>query len=307
MENPIQPIRFNISSKSWFLTYPRCLLDKEVVKQLLEDKGRPIKGGVVARELHEDGTPHIHVYLVLENAYNCKNPSYWDLQEYHGNYQSCKSATAVVKYVKKDKDYLEFGDLDFAAKMAAKEGHRAYVGKRLMTDNLIDVVQDHPELLFGLKKLSQDIDYYKSLQLRPLPTCEGFIPNSLGVLMPIRTDKQRHYWIYSSKPNKGKTTFLLALDKAYRCSWYSLQENFQSIKPDSQFILLDEYSVAHLKVTQLNSMCDGTYQYPTKGGSPVTTPGVILILVGNKKMEECYTNPENHLLLKARFNLICLD
>jgi len=270
-------------------------------------KGRPITGGVIARELHEDGTPHIHVYLLLPARFNCRNPRYWDLADLHGNYQSAKSYTAVVRYIKKDNDYLEFGDLDLEAKLESKTHHRRYLGKRLQQEPLDDIVRDHPELMFGLKKLAQDVDYYKSLKTRELPTCTGYIPNSFGVLMPLKTDKQRHYWVYSTLPNKGKTTWLLDLSSKFRCSWYTVQENFQDIKRDSQFILVDEYSVAHLKVTQLNAMCDGTYQYPTKGGSPITCPGVIIVLAGNKAMEEVYTDPKNHPLIKARFNVINLD
>jgi Geminivirus Rep catalytic domain. len=298
---------FRIDSKSWFLTFPKCPLTKEEVHALLEAKGRPITGGVIARELHEDGSPHIHVYLLLEDRLCCRNARYWDLAGHHGNYQHAKSYTAVVQYVKKDKDYLEFGDLDLEAKLESKKAHSSYLGKRLMTEPLVDLLNDHPELALRAHCLKKAQDCYLSLQKSPLPTCTGYIPNSFGVLMPLKTDKQRHYWVYSSLPNKGKTTWLLDLSSKFRCSWYTVQENFQDIKRDSQFILVDEYSVAHLKVTQLNSMCDGTYQYPVKGGSPITCPGVIIVLAGNKAMEEVYTDPKNHPLIKARFNVINLD
>jgi Geminivirus Rep catalytic domain. len=298
---------FQLSSKSLFLTYPKCPLTKDEVHALLLGKGRAIHGGVIARELHEDSTPHIHVYLLLGCKFSTRNQHYWDLAGYHGNYQSAKSYTAVIRYIKKDKDYIEFGDLDLEAKLASRKTHSAYLGKRLMTEPLDLVVADHPELLLRYRTLEANVHAWRNNQVRPLPTCEGFIPNTFGVLMPVRTDKQRHYWLYSTLPNRGKTTWLLDLGSTYRCSWYTVHENFQDIRRDTQFILVDEYSVAHLKVTQLNAMCDGTYQYPVKGGSPVTCPGVIIVLAGNKPMEEVYTDPKNHPLIKARFNLINLD
>jgi len=49
------------------------------------------------------------------------------------------------------------------------------------------------------------------------------------------------------------------LDKEYRCSWYNVSEMYQSICVDSQFVMIDEFSTAHVKATVLNSMCDGTY------------------------------------------------
>jgi Geminivirus Rep catalytic domain. len=299
--------RYRLSTKSLFLTYPKCPLTKSEVHALLLGKGRAIHGGVIARELHEDGTPHIHVYLLLETVHNTMNPRYWDLDCYHGNYQSAKSYAAVTRYIKKDNDYMEFGDLDFGAKLAALTTHAAYLGKRLQTDSLADLVADHPELTMRYAQLKKSQLAYLADCKTDLPTCSGFIPNTFGVLMPVRTDKQRHYWLYSTLPNRGKTTWLLDLTSRYRCSWYTVQENFQDIKRDTQFILIDEYSVAHLRVTQLNAMCDGTYQYPTKGGSPITCPGVIIVLAGNKPMEEVYTDPKNHPLIKARFNVINLD
>ena len=309
MENRVNAStrQFRLDSKSLFLTYPKCPLTKEEVHALLLGKGRAIHGGVIARELHEDLTPHIHVYLLLEERYCCRNSIFWDLAGHHGNYQAAKSYTAVVQYVKKDKDYLEFGDLDFAAKLESKTHHRAYIGKRLQQEPLDDIVRDHPELMYDYRRLEANVTAWRNNQTRDLPTCTGYIPNNFGVLMPLKTDKQRHYWVYSSHPNKGKTTWLLDLAAKHRCSWYTVQENFQDIKKDSQFILVDEYSVAHLKVTQLNAMCDGTYQYPIKGGSPITCPGVIIVLAGNKPMEEVYTDPKNHPLIKARFNVINLD
>ena len=68
--------RFRICSRSWFLTYPKCSLGKEEALALLKAK-RPAKGIVVARELHEDGTPHLHAYVMLNAEFNCTASSYW--------------------------------------------------------------------------------------------------------------------------------------------------------------------------------------------------------------------------------------
>lgn len=79
----------------------------------------------------------------------------------------------------------------------------------------------------------------------------------------------------------GKTTFLNTLSNAYRCTWYNTAELYQTAYQDSQFILIDEYTTAHLKATTLNQMCDGTYQYPAKGQGAKAIPAIIIIC-GNK-------------------------
>ena len=114
---------------------------------------RPAKGIVVARELHEDGTPHLHAYVMLNAEFNCTASSYWDLQGWHGNYQHAKSWCKVLAYIKKDQDYLQEGDLDVEHKARAREAHTAYLGRRLQTEPLSLVARDHPELLLNYARL----------------------------------------------------------------------------------------------------------------------------------------------------------
>ena len=52
----LEETKFRISSKSWFLTYPKCPVGKALAMELLKPK-RPVKGMVVASEKHEDGSP----------------------------------------------------------------------------------------------------------------------------------------------------------------------------------------------------------------------------------------------------------
>lgn len=97
---------FRIQAKGWFLTYPKCGLRKEEVRDLLRSKGKDIRELLISRELHADGTPHCHVYLYLAQKFDCTNVRFWDLGEHHGNYQKAKSLRAVQSYIKKDGDIL---------------------------------------------------------------------------------------------------------------------------------------------------------------------------------------------------------
>ena len=81
---------------------------------------------------------------------------------------------------------------------------------------------------------------------------------------------------------------------------------YQAPAAHSQFVLLDEYSIGHLTVTQLNMMCDGTYQYPVKGLEPFRPQKAVVLVCGNRCPLEIYDSKHPELL-KARFNIICLD
>lgn len=70
---------------------------------------------LIASEKHKDGSDHLHVYLKLEKKKHVRDVNFFDLdnQKFHGNYQSCRNAEAVVKYCKKDGNYVSNFDLIF--------------------------------------------------------------------------------------------------------------------------------------------------------------------------------------------------
>lgn len=74
---------------------------------------------------------------------------------------------------------------------------------------------------------------------------------------------------------------------------------------DSQFVLIDEYTTADIKATTLNQMCDGTYQYPSKGGASIRLKQPTIVICGNKNPEEMYPNAFKYI--EARFNVLCAD
>lgn len=298
--------KFRLQAKGWFLTYPKCSLTKEDALEALKGKRKGLKQVLVSRELHEDGSPHLHCYLYYDQKFDCTNERFFDLGVFHPNVQVAKSLRAVQAYIKKDGDYIQEG-MDYAAEISAIQDHKAVLGKRLIAgEDLVDLAEEYPQIIFGFKKLYEDVQMFRSLKVPSLPRCQGFIPNEFGLIMPLCSDKRRHYWYWSTKPNKGKTTWLKSIQSKFPSLWYSWTEKYQVPSPSAQFVLLDEYSVGHLTVTQLNMMCDGTYQYPVKGSSPFALPNSTVLVCGNKDPMEIY-DEKHHELIKARFIINCLD
>lgn len=289
MENPpILPWVFNIRSKSWFLTYPKCSLTKEDCLAILQSKGRAIKGGVISRELHEDGTPHLHVYLLLEKEYNCKNQKFWDLETYHGNYQQAKSLTAVVKYIKKDGDILEFGDISWTEKLNSQKEHRRYLGKRIINgEPLRDIINDDPSLIFGLRHLTQDIHSWKCISTDMLDK-----PDVRGI------------WIYGP-PRVGKSHFVRAQEsdlflKSQNKWWdgYSFEKAVLIDDFDKQGTCLSH----HLKIWSDRYACSGE----VKGGH-VPLNYDRFYITSNYSIDDLYPALEDlqlNLAIKGRFKVI---
>jgi len=111
--------RFRLRSKKLFLTYPRCPLTmEEALTQLSAVVSAT--GHVVAEEDHADGGKHLHVYLEAETPMAVDSASALDLKSgdgstYHGNYQSVRSRSAVLKYVTKDGKFVTNLDVSPAA------------------------------------------------------------------------------------------------------------------------------------------------------------------------------------------------
>nr|AIG55112.1 replication-associated protein [Dioscorea nummularia] len=110
--------RFRLNAKNFFLIYPECSLSKDdALTQLLAIPLPTNKKFIrVARELHEDGSPHIHVLLQLDVRTQITNQRIFDLRHlhssrcFHPNIQSSKSYSEVKAYVEKDGDYTDWGE-----------------------------------------------------------------------------------------------------------------------------------------------------------------------------------------------------
>ena len=96
---------FRLQSRQLFLTWPKCPIKKEEALNLLKEL-LPIDKYIIAEELHEDGTPHLHAYIKCNKKIDIKNPNKLDLQIYHGNYQSCRNINAVRNYCKQEGNYI---------------------------------------------------------------------------------------------------------------------------------------------------------------------------------------------------------
>ncbi|AKZ17027.1 replication-associated protein [Tomato chlorotic mottle Guyane virus] len=111
------PKRFRINAKNYFLTYPHCSLYKDEALSQLKAINTPTNKLFIkiARELHEDGQPHLHVLLQFEGKFCCTNNRLFDLvspsrsTHFHPNIQAAKSSSDVKSYVDKDGDTVEWG------------------------------------------------------------------------------------------------------------------------------------------------------------------------------------------------------
>lgn len=111
------------------------------------------------------------------------------------------------------------------AELAARSNHRRVIGKRLVNgeSTLLEELEKDSGLLFGYKKLKADLHEVQLDRVSARPTLPS-IEFPIDTIIPLQTDKLRHYWFYSTSPDRGKTTFLIRLAETARCTWYNRSE-----------------------------------------------------------------------------------
>jgi len=112
--------KFEIGSKSIFLTYPKCDCDPDFAIDFFNKKyGSQITYMCFSRENHEDGSLHMHGLVQGEPKFHIYSPFTLDIvrppfelevgSNWHGHYEGSKDAVKTLAYVKKHGNFKEFG------------------------------------------------------------------------------------------------------------------------------------------------------------------------------------------------------
>jgi len=166
-----------------FLTYPQFAPAAsppvlETVKATLLGQLNPyvVRGripggfdkGVVAREKHEDGSYHLHVWLRASGVTKQTHIDHsdLDLMGHHGNYQAAKSDNAVLKYCSKDGDYIWWGqDPKLSAEVKSK--HLSNVLTDVIHGRLTvsQAVMEKSTLLLHYSRLVSNLSAFQASQV----------------------------------------------------------------------------------------------------------------------------------------------
>lgn len=298
---------YQLNASQLFLTYPQCPLSKEFAREDLtarfEALGLEVKEYVVAEELHKNGDPHLHCYFKLSAPFRTRDQHALDLRGFHGSYEGCRSAKNVIKYCTKDDNFT--ANIDVAA-LLSKKSSRQRIAEAIVNEGkaLKEVIQDHPALIYDYDKLTRCIDTWKSECTPSKPPLPQWLPNPWGKLLPVFPDRKRqHYWIWSRRPNLGKTTmFAKPLVSEYNAVIQSGTFQRWNVTRFTQCIILDDYNTAALKWNELNQMCDNTYCFSVIYKGIITPEKYIMIILSNVSLDTLY--PHMNVFLYERFKEI---
>lgn len=324
---------FRLQAKTLYLTYPRCEVTAAECLNRIQEYFPELDWAVVGRELHQDGTPHLHCLIKLQQRYTTRRPSDLDaLAGKHGNYQACRNLRRCLEYVLKDGRYVQVG-IDAKAHLAAMRQHKArmsdVVAKKVIDGTSIRAITaDAPGyVMMNLQKIRSFQSFVRSqrpVDRLPLPRI-GFLGLSSKVLSiwtwitnNVRQDRPRPLGqpqlFIVGNTGLGKTSLINCLRPALRIYYPPASEDFYDMYDDSEYdlIVFDEFY--HSKtITFMNSFVEGSpVTLRTKGGQLMKEKNLPVIVLSNYTPAECYSRvalDRPHILetFTRRFRVVNLE
>jgi len=150
--------RFRLSGKNFFLTYPKCDMSRSEAANMLNHK-LACDYMIVAQEMHQDGTPHLHAMITAKQKAQITNSNFFDLGVFHGNYQTARKTDDVRQYIMKADEYpLEIGL--YASNDQSVVQKRALENKKIIETPLHELVDSGDISLFSYQVLTQAKNLY---------------------------------------------------------------------------------------------------------------------------------------------------
>ncbi|AAF22210.1 replication initiation protein AC1 [Dicliptera yellow mottle virus] len=298
---------FSIKAKNYFLTYPQCSLSKEeALQQLINLKTPTNKKFIkIARELHEDGQPHLHVLIQFEGKYNCTSNRFFDLvsptrsAHFHPNIQGAKSSSDVKSYVSKDGDTLEWGQYQvdgrsarggcqtandsYARALNASSAEQAL--QILKEEQLKDYVTQQHNLRANLERIFMKAPepWVPPFQLSSFTNVpeemQEWADNYFGMSAAARPERPISI-IVEGDSRTGKTMWARSLGKHNYLSGH-LDFNSRVYSNDVEYNVIDDVSPSYLKLKHWKELIGAQkdWQSNCKYGKPVQIKGGIPSIV----------------------------
>lgn len=245
---------FRANAKNFFLTYPQCTAPVATAVAFLSGF-RPTQYVTVAKELHQDGTPHLHALVCFVDKYNCRNQNAFDItiegEVFHPNIQVARCLSDVRTYVQKDGEFQESGEfvdsgkrkqVPFSEIIAASDSKEAFM-QAVAEHHSRDYVINHERLeYFANKRFKPTAPSYE-----PRYTNFPNVPDELtdwwrgNFLRPRRDRPQSLVLVGPSRLGKTEWARSLGAHAFCRGGWDA--EVFKSFY---DYIVFDDFDFSYL-------------------------------------------------------------
>nr|CDO50006.1 replication associated protien [Tomato yellow leaf curl virus]CEJ95696.1 replication associated protein [Tomato yellow leaf curl virus] len=279
----------------------------------------------ICRELHEDGTPHLHVLIQFEGKFQCKNNRFFDLTSptrsahFHPNIQGAKSSSDVKTYMEKDGDILDHGVFQVdgrSARGGCQSANDAYAeainaGSKAQALNILKEKAPR-DFLLQFHNLNSNLD--RIFQEPPAPYISPFLSSSFD-----QVPEELEVWVSENvmssaarpwRPNSiiiegdsrtGKTMWARSLGPHnYLCGHLDLSPKVYS--NDAWYNVIDDVDPHYLKHFKEFMGAQRDWQSNTKYGKPIQIKGgiptIFLCNPGPTSSYKEYLDEEKNISLK---------
>lgn len=213
---------FRLKSTMMFLTYPKCDMEKQVWLDAFT--GKKFDYYVICRELHQDGTPHLHVLLKNHKVqFDVTSEKTFDVLGFHPNIRKVKPGPGhlerVIGYMKKyDTQCLTnmppqecYSTKEGVYKEALKAGSRKRAREIIMDGDAEGYFKSHTNIERVLESFPQPVEPWIQ------PTCyQPFIypPEVLKWASQINNNSLDRFklLVIRGTSSQGKTRMMRSID-----------------------------------------------------------------------------------------------
>jgi len=292
---------FRVCSRTIFLTFPRCDFPLEAfvenVKNFFSGKDRQIVRGIASRENHQDGTPHLHLFVYLDKRFDSCRVDIFDqlvTPSKHPNVVTRLAGGQVktMQYIAKDGMFLtfppEFNYQAFLEEEATKTNRQKskqssitkLVSQAILEGALLPELDDEfPQyVMTHLQSLQRYLDYRNVRSLQTSRAADLLAPfrvrpadghyNSWNIALvqflnsSIRMNlphRPTQMWL-KAPPGAGKTSLINFLEDVMQLSIYRWPTDeiwFDGYQDGVFDLIVLDEYNAQKKITQLNPILSG--------------------------------------------------
>lgn len=303
--------KFTLQAKRYFLTYAQCTLDKTMVLDWLVSQHH-VHQAIVGEEKHEDGNPHLHVYLTYEKAKRISRADYFDIgnpenpeEIFHPHIETCKNMKKCVQYcTKEDKEPAQH-NIDYKAIISGKSSKFAVIAQQVMDGkSMLEINESDPGFVLQHKRKLEEYQAWvimKKPRLDLLPWQPVPVPAfgseyqiatwlNANIFHPGRPNKALQLYLFSP-PDCGKTTLITWLSRFCRIYYMPLLEDFYDFYDDDSYdlVVIDEFK-GQKQIQFLNQWLDGQpCTVRVKGGQRLKRKNLPCIILSNWSLSDVYS------------------
>ncbi len=305
------------------LTFPKTEVTPTQALQRIMERPAIVSVGVkycvISQEMHADGTPHLHVFLMLNSPfrYQKHEGNTWDyVVGKRGNYQRMKFPAKWLVYVTKDNKYVTYpADFDVKAFIVSRTKKTSYQKEKVATAildgqrEIFEIVKEYPGFcLINQRKVREFIDLCNDQSAQTSPSLmfpdvletDTISEKELGILRWLVSTHRGQFnesnmvhMRIQGPTGIGKTRLIHAMHSyfklysvVYETTWW---DSFSEDRAD--IIVFDEYK-SQKPIQLLNRLADGKgVPLPRRGVRPlILTKRVPILICTNYTWEESYFN-----------------